>query len=143
MSPKNLKTSKNNLLIFLTHQWIAIKPRCQFETHIQQIHKSEDEFMTALLQLFGAVNPSGKNEDVSCAVKRNFLHGISDQLCHNIFIFCTNPFDDKISHQDLLKASRDALIHLSTPALAGTVNDRSIPEAVLTAGSAPEAPTST
>ena len=98
--------------------------------------------MTTRLQLFHAVNPLAKNEDVSCAVKHKFFHGISDQLHHNIFIFSMNPCDDKISHQDLLKASRDASIHLSTPALAGTVNDSSIPGADLTVGSAPEVPTS-
>ena len=85
-----------------------MKPRChslQFKTRIQQIGKSEDEFMTALLQLLRVANPSAKNEDVSRAVKHKFLHGISDQLHRNIFIFYTNPFVDKISHQDLLKAS--------------------------------------
>ena len=29
-----------------------------------------------------------------------------------MFIFCNNPLDDTVGHQDLLKASRDARVHL-------------------------------
>ena len=46
-------------------------------------------------------------------MKRKFLHGINNTLCRNISIFCTNPFSDDVSPQALLKASRDAVVHLS------------------------------
>ena len=140
--PPKLKDLKEQLTNTFDSLADRVAKMSQFETCIQQIGESEDEFMTAFLQLFCAATPSAKNEDVSHAVKHKFLHRISDQPRRNIFIFCTNPFDDKISHQDLLKARRDASIHLSTLALASTVNDPSIPEAVLTAGSTPEVPTS-
>ena len=40
------------------------------------------------------------------------MNGISADLHHNVFIFCNNPLDDTVGHQDLLKASRDARVHL-------------------------------
>ena len=30
-----------------------------------------------------------------------------------MFIFCNNPLDDTVGHQDLLKASRDVRVHLT------------------------------
>ena len=102
-----------------------------FERCVQKIDESEEEFMTHLLQLFRAANPKAKAEVVNHAVKRKFLQGISEALRRNIFIFCKNPYDDKVSHQDLLKASRDASVHLSLPSTAETV----VPDAVLTAAS--------
>ena len=100
-----------------------------FERCIQKIDESEEEFMTHLLQLFKAANPNAKTEVINHAVKRKFLQGISDALRRNIFIFCKNPYDDAVSHQDLLKASRDASVHLSLPFTAETV----VPDTVLTA----------
>ena len=69
--------------------------------------------MTTLLQLYLAANSEAKSEDVNSAVKYKFLHGINDTLHRNIFIFCINPFCDDVSLQALLKASRDAVVHLS------------------------------
>ena len=94
-----------------------------FERCIQKIDESEEEFMTHLLQLFRAANPKAKTDIINHAVKRKFLQGISDTLRRNIFIFCTNPYDDKITHQDLLKACRDASVHLSLPSakINGTI----------------------
>ena len=100
-----------------------------FERCIQKINESEEEFMTYLLQLFKAADPKAKTEVIKHAVKRKFLQGISDALLRNIFIFCKNPYDDAVSHQDLLKASRDASVHLSLPSTAETV----VPDTVLTA----------
>ena len=85
----------------------------EFEIRIQHIDETEEEFMTALLQLCRAANPEAKSEDVNSVVKHKFLHGINDTLRHNIFIFCTNPFSDDVSPQALLKASCDAVVHLS------------------------------
>ena len=84
----------------------------EFETRIQHVDETEEEFMIVLLQLYRAANPEAK-EDVNSAVKCKFLHGINDILRDNIFIFCTNPFSDDISPQALLKASCDAVAHLS------------------------------
>ena len=84
--------------------------------------------LTHLLRLFKAANPKAKTEVINHAVKRKFLQGISDALRRNIFIFCKNPYDDAVSHQDLLKASRDASVHLSLPSTAETV----VPDTVLT-----------
>ena len=85
----------------------------EFETRIQHIDETEEEFMTALLQLYRAANPEAKSKDVKSAVKRKFLHGINDTLRRNILIFCTNQFSDDVSPQAFLKASRDAVVHLS------------------------------
>ena len=85
----------------------------EFETRIQHIDETEEEFMTALLQLYRAANPEAKSEDVNSALKRKFLQRINDTLRRNIFILCTNPFSDDVSPQALLKASRDAVVHLS------------------------------
>ena len=85
----------------------------EFETRIQHVDETEEEFMTVLLQLYHAAKPEAKSEDANSAVKRKFLHGINDTLRRNIFIFCTNPFSDDVSPQALLKASRDAVVHLS------------------------------
>eukprot|EP00794_Sanderia_malayensis_P005772 gene5772-6477_t len=47
-----------------------------FEQRIQRVNKSEEEFMTSLLQTFRAANPSAKDEEIDRAVKRKFLQGI-------------------------------------------------------------------
>ena len=57
------------------------------------------------------------------------LQGISDTLQRIILIFCSHSYDEKVSHQDLLKASQDASVHLS---LQSTVA-AAVPDAVLTA----------
>ncbi len=69
--------------------------------------------MTSLIQTFRAANPSAENEEINRAVKRKFLQGIPVNLRRNLFIFCKNPYDPTVSPQDLLKASRDAIVHLS------------------------------
>eukprot|EP00794_Sanderia_malayensis_P004986 gene4986-5644_t len=55
-----------------------------------------------------------KDEEIDRGVKRKFLQGISGSLRQNLFIFCQNPYDPKVTPQDLLKASREAIVHLST-----------------------------
>ena len=69
--------------------------------------------MTSLLSLYHAANPGAKTEEINRAVKRKFLQGISDNLRHNLFMFCSNPYDEKVSCQDVLKACLDAIVHLS------------------------------
>ena len=85
----------------------------EFESRIQHLEEPEEEYMLALIKLFKAANHDVKPEDVNRAVKRKFLNGISADLRHNVFIFCNNPLDDTVGHQDLLKASRDARVHLT------------------------------
>ena len=104
----------------------------EFERRIQKLDESEDELMTNLLQLFRAANPEAKTEEINRAVKRKFLQGISVELQQNIFIFCNHPFDDKVSHQDLLKACRDAAVHLATTR-SSPASDHAVPSAVLAA----------
>ena len=100
-----------------------------FERCVQRIGESEEEFMTHLLQLYKAADPQAKTNVINHAVKRKFLQGISDTLRRNTFIFCSNPYDAKVSHPDFLKASRDASVHLSLPSTVATA----VPDAVLTA----------
>ena len=57
---------------------------------------------------------------------RNFKY-----LRRSLFIFCSSPYDEKVSHQDFLKASLDASVHLSLPSTFAPV----APGAVLTAAS--------
>ena len=102
-----------------------------FERCVQRIGESEEEFMTHLFQLYKAADPQANTNVINHAVKRKFLQGISDTLRRNIFIFCSNPYDEKVSHQDLLKASRDASVHLSLPSTAAPT----VPDTVLTAAS--------
>ena len=111
-----------------------------FEQRIQHVDESEEEFMTSLLQTFRAANPSAKNEEIDRAVKRKFLQGIPVNLRRNLFIFCHNPYDTEVSIQDLLKASRDAIVHLST-STSGPFEEQS-PSKVLAASptTSPPAP---
>ena len=109
-----------------------------FECRMHRLNESEDEFMTSLLSLYRAVNPNAKTEEINRAVKLKFLQGISDNLRHNPFIFWSNPYDDNVSHQDVLKACRDAIVHLSTKLSP----DPSLPfsDSVLIATTAPHLP---
>ena len=90
-----------------------------FETRVQGLGETEDEYMLALIKLFKAANPDAKTEDINRAVKRKFLNGISDDLRRNLFIFCNNPLEETVSHSDLLQASNKARVHLSS----GTARD--------------------
>ena len=87
----------------------------EFESRVQHLDETEEEYMLALIKLFKAAYG---------AMKRKFLNGISADLRHNVFIFCNNPLDDTVGHQDLLKASRDARVHLTaTKQLVTSVSD--------------------
>ena len=68
-----------------------------FERCVQRIGESEEEFMTNRLQLYKAADPQAKTNVINHAVKRKFLQGISDTLQRNIFIFCSNPYNIKVS----------------------------------------------
>ena len=102
----------------------------EFVQHIQHVDESEEEFMTSLLQTFLAANPSAKDDEIDRAVKRKFLQGIPASLRRNLFIFCQNPYDKDVNPQDLLKASRDVIVHLSTPT---STTDEHTPAKVLAA----------
>ena len=112
-----------------------------FERCIQQLNESEDEFMTSLLSLYREANSDAKTEEINRAVKRQFLQGISDNLRYNLFIFCSNHYDEKVSHQDVSKACRDAIVHLSIKQSP----DPSLPasDSVLMAAAASHPPRST
>eukprot|EP00795_Rhopilema_esculentum_P009397 gene9397-biopygen10865 len=133
-SPQKYSELKEQLAVVFDSETDREAHMTAFERCIQKIDESEEEFMTHLLQLFRAANPKAKTDIINHAVKRKFLQGISDTLRRNIFIFCTNPYDDKITHQDLLKACRDASVHLSLP--SATINGAIVTgpsDAVLTA----------
>ena len=74
-------------------------------------------------------------------MKRKFLHEINGTLHRNIIIFCTNPFSDDVSPQALLKASCDAVVHLSasvsSSASTPTKSSLSAQAAAFTTASAP------
>ena len=72
-----------------------------FETRLQCLNETEEEFMLILVKLYEAANHKVKAEDLNREVKRKFLHGIPDPLPRNLFIFCSNPLDDSVSHQVL------------------------------------------
>ena len=52
----------------------------EFESRIQHLDETEEEYMLALIKLFKAANHDVKPEDVNRAVKRKFLNGISADL---------------------------------------------------------------
>ena len=52
----------------------------EFETRTQHVDEMEEEFMTALLQLYCAANTEAKSEDVNSAMRCKFLHRINDTL---------------------------------------------------------------
>ena len=133
-SPQKYSELKEQLAVVFDSETDREAHMTAFERCIQKIDESEEELMTHLLQLFRAANPKAKTDIINHAVKRKFLQGNSDTLRRNIFIFCTNPYDDKISHQDLLKACRDASVNLSLP--SATINGAVVTgpsDAVLTA----------
>ena len=101
-----------------------------FEQRIRNIDESEEEFMTSLIQTFRTANPSAANEEINRAVKRKFLQGIPVNLRRYLFIFCNNPYDTTVSPQDL-KASRDAIIHLSA-STSGPFHETSPPKVLAT-----------
>eukprot|EP00794_Sanderia_malayensis_P002565 gene2565-2964_t len=70
--------------------------------------------MTRLLQTFRAANPSAKDEEFDRSVKRKLLQGISGSFRQKSLIFCQNLYDAKITPQGLLKASRGAIVRLSS-----------------------------
>lgn len=108
----------------------------EFEQRIQHINESEEEFMTNLLQTFRTANPSAKDEEINRAVKRKFLQGIPASLRRNIFIFCQHPYDKEVTPQDLLKASRDAIVHLSTS--TSTIDEHPPPTVLAASPVAPQ-----
>ena len=91
-----------------------------FETTVQGLGKTKDEYMLALIKLFKAVNPDANIEDINRAVKRKFLNGISNDLHRNLSIFLNNPLEEKVSHSDLLQVSHKAHVHFIS---SGTTRD--------------------
>ena len=85
-----------------------------FESRIQKLDESEEEFMLALVKLFRTANPETAGPAIDNAVKRKFLQGIPSELKKNLFVFCNNPYDETITRTKLLEHTRNAKVHLST-----------------------------
>ena len=54
-----------------------------FENRTQKLNETEEEYMYELVKLYKFANPMSSTADVDTAVKRRFLHGISQDLCRN------------------------------------------------------------
>ena len=105
-----------------------------FESRIQQVGESEEEYMTELTKLYRNANPGIDVNVLDTAVKRKFLQGISPGLRRNVFIFCNNPYDMLITRETLLSAARKAKDLLQTEkcsdegrASIGAASDQSCP----------------
>ena len=85
-----------------------------FESRIQKLDESEEEFMLALVKLFRTANPATAGPILDNAVKRKFLQGIPPELKKNLFVFCNNPYADTVTRTKLLEFTRNAKVHLST-----------------------------
>ena len=101
-----------------------------FEVRFQQIEETEDEFMFSLVKLFRAANPDSSPDAVNTAVKRKFLQGISPSLRKGIFVFCNDPYLDRVSREQLLQDCRKAKVHFASSIVEpkSDVIDRKDPE---------------
>ena len=79
-----------------------------FEERRQKIGETEEEFMLSLLRLHKNANPDATPLILNAALKRKFLQGITPSLKRNLFIFCTNPYSETVSREELLAAARQA-----------------------------------
>ena len=84
-----------------------------FETRVQRIDESEEEFMLDLVKLYGLANPTHNAAIKLAAIKRKFLNGVSQDLRRNVFVFCNNPFDANVTRDNILEYCRNAKMHLS------------------------------
>ena len=85
----------------------------KFETRVQKIDESEEEFMLDLVKLYGLANPTHDAAIKLAAIKRKFLNGVSPDLRRNVFVFCNNPFAADVTRDNMLEYCRNAKMHLS------------------------------
>ena len=64
---------------------------CEFESRIQKVDESEDEFMLSLVQLYKCANPNVADQVFQTAVKRKFIQGISPELRRALYVFVNDP----------------------------------------------------
>ena len=84
-----------------------------FEKRKQKINESEEGFILELLRLYSTANPDHTAEVTLLAVKRKFLAGISPTLRSKIFVFCTDPYANNVTRENLLthcRAARNLLL---------------------------------
>ena len=100
-----------------------------FESRVKKVTESEEEFMLELVKLYKAANPQQAAEVVLLAVKRKFLAGIPSNLRNNIFVFCSDPYDNGVSREALLGHCRKAknLLSNSEPPAQERSTDRVLP----------------
>ena len=79
-----------------------------FESRIQKVNETEEEFMLDLLKLYQTANPDHAAAVTLLAVKRKFLGGISPTLKTNMYVFCSNPLDANVTREQLLTHCRKA-----------------------------------
>ena len=84
------------------------KSMAMFESRIQKVNESEEEYMLELLKLYKTANPNHADAVLLLAVKRKFLSGISPILKKNIFVFCNDPLDANVTREHLLSHCRKA-----------------------------------
>ena len=97
-----------------------------FETRVQRIDESEEEFMLDLVKLYGLANPTHNAAIKLAAIKRKFLNGVSQDLRRNVFVFCNNPYDANVTRDNILEYCRNAKTHLSVKTEQNTVNHETV-----------------
>ena len=99
-----------------------------FESRVQKVTESEEEFMLELLKLYTAANPNHAADVQLTAIKRKFLQGISPEVRRNIFVFCNNPYAAEVTREKLLEHCYNAKTHLSVhnnfPSTTGFSTDK-------------------
>ncbi len=85
-----------------------------FEARVKKINESEEEFMLQLLRLYQTANPDHDAAVTLLAIKRKFLAGISPLLRGKIFVFCSAPFENAVTRENLLSHCRKARNLLNT-----------------------------
>ena len=99
------------LSVFTTEAVIEARMQ-EFESRIQRIGESEDEFMLALVKLYKTADPSATEPVARKAIKRRFMKGISNELRQSLYIFCNDPHASTVTYQNLLENARKAKLRV-------------------------------
>jgi hypothetical protein len=99
----------------------------KFESRVQKINESEEEFMLDLLKLYTLANPTHAAAIQLEAIKRKFMNGISPELRRNVFVFCNNPFAADVTRENLLVYCRNASMHLKAENATDNSTDNVLP----------------
>ena len=100
----------------------------EFETRIQNVDESVDEFMLSLVQLYRSANPNTPDNEFQKAIKRKFLQCVSPELRRAIFVYNSDPHSNIVNYQRLLEYARSAKLNLVTeqpPAAVNVINSAS------------------